>query len=337
MKHGSIDALYMSAFPAFALLAGLRLDVFTALAQGPADAAGVAARLGVAPGRLGMLLDALVAAGVVVRGDGRYTNGPEADRTLVRGRPDWMDGLGDLYLDRYLAALGADRSIRDDAPSAKKDFSAMSPEQAAAFFGGMFRRAEAAGHDLAGRFDLSWAGTAVDAGGGSGGLAVGLCRALPALRVTVADLAPVLPIARERIAEAGLADRIDVLEADVVARPLPGRYDLAIVRSVLQVLSDADAARALANVAAAVRPGGRVIVGGRMLDDDGLAPEASVSFNLVFMSLYAEGRSYTEARYRAWFRAAGLVDVERIALPGGHSLMHGRRAGAAPGQTGANP
>ena len=70
MKHGSIDALYMSAFPAFALLAGLRLDVFTALAQGPADAAGVAARLGVAPGRLGMLLDALVTTGLVVREDG---------------------------------------------------------------------------------------------------------------------------------------------------------------------------------------------------------------------------------------------------------------------------
>jgi len=327
MQHGTIDGLYQSAFPAFALLAGIRLDVFTALAQGEADASTVAARLGVAPTRLAMLLDALVVAGVVRRSGERYANGPEAERSLVRGAPGWMEGLGDLYMDRYLAALGADRSVREDRPSAKKDFASMSPEQAAAFFGGMFKRAEAAGRDLAARYDSGAWSSVVDAGGGSGGVAVGLCRALPALRATVADLAPVLPIARERIAASGLADRIDVVEADFVARPLAGVYDVAVVRSVLQVMSEADAARALANVAAAVRPGGLVIVGGRMLDDSGLAPEDSVAFNLVFMSLYRDGRSYTEARYRDWFRAAGLVDVERVALAGGHSLMHGRRPG----------
>lgn len=327
MQTRTIDGLYQSAFPAFALLAGIRLDVFTALAQGEADAGTVAARLGVAPTRLAMLLDALVVAGVVCKSGERYVNAPQAERSLVRGAPGWMDGVGDLYMDRYLAALGADRSVREDRPSAKTDFASMSPEQAATFFGGMFTRAEAAGRDLAMRYETGAWSSMVDAGGGSGGVAVGLCRTLPALRATVADLAPVLPIARERIAAAGLAGRIEVVEADFVTRPLAGAYDVAVVRSVLQVMSEADAARALAHVAAAVRPGGLVIVGGRMLDDSGLAPEDSVSFNLVFMSLYRDGRSYAEARYREWFRAAGLVDVERVSLAGGHSLMHGRRPG----------
>ena len=325
MQQRTIDGLYQSAFPAFALLAGIRLDVFTALSLGEADAPTVAARLGVAPTRLAMLLDALVVAGVVRRSGERYANGPEAGRSLVRGAPGWMEGLGDLYMDRYLAALGADRSVREDRPSAKKDFASMSPEQAAAFFGGMFTRAEAAGRDLAMRYDASAWSSLVDAGGGSDGVAAGLCRALPSLRATVADLAPVLPIAREWIAAVGLTDRIDVIEADFVARPLAGAYDVAVLRSVLQAMSEADAARALVHVAAAVRPGGLVIVGGRMLDDSGLTPEDSVAFNLVFMSLYRDGRSYTEARYRDWFRTAGLVDVERVALAGGHSLMHGRR------------
>ncbi len=327
MKHGSIDALYMSAYPAFALLAAIQLDLFSALARGKATAEQVAARLDVSPGRLAPLLNALVVVGLVEKTDDHYTNGAEAQATLVRGQPGYLEGIGELYLDRYCAALGAAQSIREARPSAKKDFSAMNPEEAKAFFAGMFTRAMKAGLDLARRADFSGCGSIVDAGGGSGGLAVGLCRALPGLRVTVADLAPVLPIAQERIAAAGLADRVQLVEADLLAAPLPGRYDAAVVRSVLQVMSDENAGRALANVASAVRPGGRVLVLGRMLDDSGLAPEESVFFNLVFISLYQDGRAYTEAQYRRWFEGAGVSGVQRVPLDGGHSILWGRKEG----------
>jgi DNA-binding transcriptional ArsR family regulator len=333
VKHGSIEGLYMSAYPAFALLAGIQLDLFSALAEesagrgGSASAAQIAARLGVTQARLEPLLDALVVAGLVDKPGERYSNGAEADRILVRGRPDYLGGIGELYLDRYRAALGAAQSIRENRPSAKKDFAAMKPAEAAAFFGGMHKRALNAGLDLARRVDFAGCANVVDAGGGSGGLAVGLCRALPGLRAAVADLAPVLPIARERIAHSGLADRIDVVEADLVAAPLPGRYDAAVVRAVLQVMSEEDAGRALANVVAAVRPGGLVCVIGRMLDDSRLSPEESVFFNLVFIGLYQDGRAYPEGRYRDWFRRAGVGDVRRIALAGGHSIVWGRTAG----------
>lgn len=325
MKHGSIDGLYMSAYPAFALLAAIQLDLFSALAEGPASPAQVAARLGVSPGRLEPLLNALAVAGLVEKSGDRYSNGAEADRTLARGRPDFLEGIGELYLDRYRAALGAAQSIREDRPSAKKDFAAMKPEEAAAFFGGMFKRAVDAGLDLARRADFSGCRSIVDAGGGSGGLAVGLCRALPGLRMVVADLAPVLPIARERIAQSGLTDRVQVVEADFVAARVPGLYDAAVVRSVLQVMSVEDAGKALANIAAAVKPGGRVYVLGRMLDDSCLSPEESVFFNLVFISLYQDGRAYPEGQYRKWFRAASVGGVQRIALTGGHSIMWGRK------------
>lgn len=201
----------------------------------------------------------------------------------------------------------------------------MKPEEAAAFFGGMFKRAVDAGLDLARRADFSGCRSIVDAGGGSGGLAVGLCRALPGLRMVVADLAPVLPIARERIAQSGLTDRVQVVEADFVATRVPDLYDAAVVRSVLQVMSVEDAGKALANIAAAVKPGGRVYVLGRMLDDSCLSPEESVFFNLVFISLYQDGRAYPEGQYRKWFRAASVGGVQRIALTGGHSIMWGRK------------
>ncbi|MBI3372604.1 MAG: methyltransferase domain-containing protein [Betaproteobacteria bacterium] len=327
MKYESIDALYMSAYPAFALLAAIQLDLFSALAQGAAGAEQIAARLEVAPGRLAVLLQALVVAGVVEKSGERYSNGAEAHRMLVKGRPDFLEGIGELYLDRYRAALGAAQSIRDDRPSAKKDFASMKPPEAAAYYAGMFKRAVDVGVELARRFDFAGCRSVLDAGGGSGGLAAGLCRVLPELHVTVADLPPVLPIARARIAESGLADRVHVLEADVLAAPPPGVYDAAVVRSLLQVMSAPDAGRALANIVAAVKPGGPVYVLGRVLDDSGLSPEECVFYNVVFISLYQDGRAYTERQYREWFRGAGIGGVRRIPLAGGHSILWGRKEG----------
>ena len=61
----------------------------------------------------------MVVAGLVESAGARYANGAEADRTLVRGRPGYIEGLGSLYLDRYHAAFGAAQSIREDRPGAK--------------------------------------------------------------------------------------------------------------------------------------------------------------------------------------------------------------------------
>ncbi len=332
MRHGSIESLYMSAYPAFALVTAMRLDVFSAIAQGPGDASSIAARLRVAPGRLAPLLEALHVAGLLERDAHGYRNGPEAARSLVRGQPDFDEGLADLYFDRYRAAMSADVSIREDRPAARKDFAAMDDGQARAFFGGMFRRAENAGRQLAQRFALGECRTLVDVGGGTGGLAMGMCRVLPQLEASVAELPAVIPIGRETIAreaagDAALAARIRFVPADVLAGPLAGAYDVAVVRAVLQVMSPDDAATALVNACKAVRPGGTVYVIGRMVDDSGLAPEESVYFNLVFLSLYPAGRSYREAQYRHWCAQAGLVDVQRIALPGGHSIVVGRKPG----------
>ena len=46
----------LDVYPSFALLAGLRLEVFTCLKDGPLSAAQVAAALGVEPERLQVLL-----------------------------------------------------------------------------------------------------------------------------------------------------------------------------------------------------------------------------------------------------------------------------------------
>lgn len=58
----------------------------------------------------------------------------------------------------------------------------------------------------------------------------------------------------------------------------------------MQVLAPADAARAIANAAAALRPDGTIyITGAGILDDDRMGPKSAVFINLTFMNLYQAG------------------------------------------------
>ena len=61
-KPETIDKLTRAAYPAFAMLAGMQLDVFTPLSNGPKTIAEVAKGLGVLPLKLQPLLYALVSA-----------------------------------------------------------------------------------------------------------------------------------------------------------------------------------------------------------------------------------------------------------------------------------
>ena len=96
----------------------------------------------------------------------------------------------------------------------------------------------------------------VDAGGGTGGLAVPL--AVAGHLVTVVDPSPdSLAASGRRAAEAGVADRITVVQGDLDDLPRivsAGSADAVLCHRVLEFVDDR--AAALAHVTAALRPGG---------------------------------------------------------------------------------
>lgn len=305
----------------FAMLAGMQLDVFTPLRDGPLEVDALAAATGADARRLGLLLYALVAAGLLTAEDGHFANTAEADRYLVRGRPTYMGNLQHLYTELWGAALLSGDTLRLGAPQAKHDFATMSDDELANFYRASFPGALAAGRQLAALVDLSECRHLVDVGGGSGGVSIALCQARDGLRATVADLPSVTRFARGHIEESDVAARLDVIEADAVAAPPAGTYDAAVLRNLIQVLSADDARRALRHVGAAMALGGRLCILGWMIDDDRTTPFEPVLHNLVFLNFYDDGQAYTEGEHRAWLTEAGFVDVERRALAGNYGLI----------------
>jgi SAM-dependent methyltransferase len=324
----TIARLGAGIYPSLAMLAGMKLDVFTPLKDGPLPCAAVAQAIGVNPDRLGPLLYALVNAGLLSVDGERFANTAEADHYLVRGRAAYLGGTHELYTDMWTAALDVAQSIRADVPQARHDWEAMPDTELAAIFRGLHGGALATGRQLAASEGLAKFKSLLDVGGGSGGLAIGACESCPDLRATVVELPRIAAIAREFVSQSVHVERIRVLPADVTRAPAPGSYDVAVLRNLIQVLSRDEARRVLANVAASLEPGGALYIVGHVLDDSRLAPVAAVGINLVFLSIYDAGQSYTEGEHRRWLAEAGLADVEIRygAGPVGSTIIVARKA-----------
>jgi SAM-dependent methyltransferase len=107
----------------------------------------------------------------------------------------------------------------------------------------------------------------------------------------------------------------EILRHDIVADPpLPAAFDVVHARLVLQHVSDKD--RAMANLAAAVEPGGWLLVEELDFTTSGAAgPFGARGFARLerAMHQYLAGSGFDPAfgrRLPSRFRAAGLVDVE---------------------------
>lgn len=312
--------------PAFALLAGMRLELFTALADNSASAETVAERLGVAAEPLARLLYALVAAGLLDHEQGRFRNSAEASEFLVKGRPHYLGGMHELFDQIWHADLLTAQSIRAGAPQALHDYLAAPDAELSAFLRGLQASALAAGRELGERFDFARCRSVIDVGGGPGGLVAALCERYPALRGIVFELPRVAALAAPIVAEGPAAARLTIKAGNILAAPPGRRYDAAIMRALVQVLAPDEAAIAIANTAAALRPGGRLfIMGGGILDDSRLSPLGAVFLNLTFLNVYRGGAAYTEAEHRAWLTAAGCVDPRRDTLPGGATVIWARK------------
>jgi len=106
------------------MLAGMQPELFTHLADGPRDAATLAAVLNVAEDRLQRLLYAPVATGLLEQREGVFAAAPEAATYLVKGRPIYLGSMHELLSQLWHADLRTAQSIRSGEPAALHDFNA---------------------------------------------------------------------------------------------------------------------------------------------------------------------------------------------------------------------
>jgi SAM-dependent methyltransferase len=308
-----------------ALHAAVRLDVFSPLTDHPQTAAALAARLRTDPRGTRRLLETLAALGLVTREADNWSATPFAARHLARQSPDY---LGHIIRHHHLLMDGWSRlheAVTGGAPVRERSSHADDEQTRESFLMGMDNLAGQMGPRLAAEVDLSGRRRLLDLGGGPGTYAIHFCRANAELTAVVCDLPTTRAFAERTIAAHGLSDRIAFAAADFNTEPLPGGFDAAWLSHVLHGESPAGAAALLRKAAAALQPGGLLLVQEFILDDSREGPLFPALFSLNMLVGTPGGQAYSGAELAAMLTAAGAGQVRRLPLelPNGAGVMAG--------------
>jgi SAM-dependent methyltransferase len=170
--------------------------------------------------------------------------------------------------------------------------------------------------------DLAGVRRLLDVGGGFGQYARALCARKPDIEPTVLDRPEVVDLAREALAGTEWEGRIAFIGGDYHEADYGDGYDLVLNANILHQEPAERAAAIIRRSAAALAPGGRVVVLDFAIDDERHAPLLGTLFAVNMRSL---GDTHTSPAITGWMEASGLARVERLDFNRHRWLIIGHR------------
>jgi C-methyltransferase len=299
--------------------AAVQLNILDRIAEGTDSVAAVAAALGTDERGTRILLDALVALGLLVLEvrEGSYTLAPLADAFLVSNRPGYLGGMVDLMAGppawaaypRLADAVRAGGTIlgeHGDLPAAEY-WTTFAPASTGI--------AGPGGHALA-ELLAPWASSRdtlamLDVACGSGLYSLTLAAQHAHASVTLLDWGNVLDQARRNVDTLGLADRTRYIDGDVLEVELGGPYDLVIASHIFHQFSEPRCGELLRRLFAALKPGGRLVVHDFMPASAQPADEPfHALFSVVMLTWSREGEAHPLDTYRRLAHGAGFEHID---------------------------
>jgi O-methyltransferase domain/Dimerisation domain len=308
-----------------ATFTALSLGVFDALHEGPASLDQLAERLHCAAHALERLLGACCGLELLELRDGQYQNRPVATRFLRVQSPDTLSGYM-LYADRISFRLWGrlQDAVREGSHRWDQEFGSgtdifahffATEEAKLTFLAGMHGLGLLGSPAIAAAFDLSRFRRLVDVGGGTGHLAIEVCRRYAGIAGCVFDLPKVTPVAQHYIAEDGLSGRITTADGDFFTDPLP-QADLYGMGRILHDWSEEKVRFLLGKIFEALPSGGGLLICEKTLNEERDGP-ASGYLQSLNMLVCTEGRERTASEYEQLVRQAGFTEfaVRRTGRP----------------------
>ena len=304
------------------LTTALELDVFDTLStHGASTATDLATRLGVSAPHLETLLEGVVALGLLERHQGRFELNDTARRYLVSDSPASMAALvpvspGPLenwrrLTDTVRTGVPA-RPVDDDA-----DFHVPLVE-------GTFTTIHrcAARADLHLRYSALDEPSVLDLGAGAAPWSIAVLEANPTATAVINDLDGVIDVARRRVADRGLDDRVSFRPGDFHEIPLEAdHHDLVVLGHVCRT-EGADGTRRLVRRAFdTLRPGGRLLIGDYFCDEARSQARHALMMGVTMMASTRHGATFTHGDIHSWLSADGFERVHCIEPIGFQSVF----------------
>jgi SAM-dependent methyltransferase len=333
----SLHAIFMSYWPARALMAGVELGIFDQLARAPQTAEQVAVSLRLNPDATRRLLQAFAAMGLLEQQGGAYRNGAMVSAELVKGSPRYIGGIAQHHAENLWPLWShLPTAIREGRPVLREAFGgesdpfamlAQNTEGLATFLAGMEAGAKGFGETLSAAHDFSRHRHVIDVGGGTGVVAGPVAQRNPHLRVTLFDMPQACALTGPLLFRFKCGSRLSAHGGDFFrAETFPAGADAAILARVLHDWGDADARTILANIYRVLQPGGTVLVMESLMDAPDPATRAFTALSdLMMLVLTNGGRERTGAEYEALLAGVGFRSVTTHRLSGALAVIKGHK------------
>jgi ubiquinone/menaquinone biosynthesis C-methylase UbiE len=250
-----------------------------------------------------ILLDALVALGVLHRHGPTYVVPKDIASYLVPGADGDATGLIEMVPDMMHAWTDLARGLKDGTPRYRLTSEALltgDQERVRRYIRAVHTVSREAARRVAEMSPLLPGSSLLDVGGGSGIFAAEFARRTPDLKAYLFDLPPTLDVARTILRNEGLEDAVEFSPGDYRHDPFPGPVDAILISNVFQTESEENALTILRKAHEALRPGGTLLIHGTMSESTGPVPPPVALFSLQMYVVFDHGRAWSAEKILEW-------------------------------------
>lgn len=294
------------------LLSAAEMNIFTLLEETPSTAEDLANRLPADLRGLTILLDALTAMGLLSKDQDTYITATDAAPFLTAKSPRSV--LPMLHHAAHLWESWSELTskVKKHGVNETPASSVRNADELSAFIGAMHVVGMPLARKIVKAVQPGAARNLLDVGGASGTYITAFLKAVPEMKATLFDRPAVIQLARDRLIEAGMLDRVQLVPGDFYEDELPGGHDLVMLSAIIHQNSPEENVDLFRKVLRAIESGGRIIIRDHVMETDRTKPRDGAIFAVNMLVNTEGGSTYTFDEIRTWLMQAGFTNVRLL-------------------------
>jgi predicted O-methyltransferase YrrM len=296
------------------LLSAAEMNIFTHLDGTPSTAKDLAHRLHADLRGMTILLDALTAMDLLSKQEDMYVTATDAAPFLTDKSPRSV--LPMLHHAAHLWESWSELTAKVKKHGANETpaSSARNADELSAFIGAMHVVGMPLARKIVKAVKPGPARNLIDVGGASGTYTIAFLQAVPKMKATLFDRPAVIQLARDRLIEAGMLDRVDLVPGDFYKDELPGGHDLAMLSAIIHQNSPGENIELFRKVLRGIVSGGRIIIRDHVMEPDRTKPGDGAIFAVNMLVNTEGGSTYTFDEIKNWLMQTGFVNVRLLRI-----------------------
>jgi predicted nicotinamide N-methyase len=166
--------------------------------------------------------------------------------------------------------------------------------------------------EIASSYDLSRFKRLLDMGGGSGTYTIAFLEKNSTMTAVIFDLPSVIPLAVERLNDAGYLKRATLVAGDFYKDALPAGCDLALLSAIIHQNSPQENLNLYKKIFHALEPGGALLIRDHIMDESRTKPPAGALFAINMLVCTSGGDTYTFKEIKDALEQAGFQAVKQV-------------------------